>query len=1163
MQLMPPNFTQILDKESKVLEGLVNPSESYEARQELKELPIYRNMKKRLSEKRLSQTRPGQRQWDNPTRHRPVGWSHSRPHLERYPSFGNAPLVGAGRHDNAPTLSRLNEVSAFPLIQSDEESAPALPKPRLFGLLQTLSAAGGKPQLLPLNINDMIAEEQSRLLTVVQDDEAKEAFRKAMRLESLSLDGSAASVNRVEFEQVSGFDHHIQSLKEMVGLPFLYPEVFDSFSITPPKGVLFHGPPGTGKTMMARALATSCSTSSKSIAFFMRKGADILSKWVGESESQLRAIFEQAKAFQPSIIFFDEIDGAELLSDAKQDQIHASVVSTLLALMDGLDSRGQVIVIGATNRIDAIDPALRRPGRFDREFYFGLPNEEARKKIIRLATHKWTPPLSCQHVDHLAAMTRGYNGADVRALCTESALHAVRRTFPQIYDSHVKYDLPIAAVSVTIHDFQECMAKMAPSTERSLLTFGRPLPQHVFPLLEGYYGELSEWLKKVIPVLKQSQRLKPAQPMGSVVSRPALCVQDYLKCYSPRLCLYGSPGAGQDLIGSALMAVLEEEEFYIRTVDANTLISNDSTQDSILLGSFCELKRHRRAVLYLPSLHSWWYSVQPSTRDNLLNLLDQTRHSSLFIVMTMEWLREEIPAEICSFVEMDGPGRRFGEWKLSRFIDYPDDAARRRFFDNLLADLERPEEHLPDDVCQPSLSLVPAKDSVAAYSETESRELYVEFETHKRKLRQVFSAILADLRKEFKILWKLCDRVGSYRPQNPMDLARMEDRVQADLLETPDDFLNDIGLVSQTAEAVKHSAPPNQRESLSRARALADSANEHIHHLAADFVQCCWYFYLFKRSGIFEQGLSLPQETARIAVAPVPSALPGAATDLDNSSGFEPVTQYTPTQQVCVESNDLADMFDDPIQPLSQSTEDNTGPARAKGPAHDKGPAAEVSGVRADGQDHTSRAASASFHLTLDDTTKSRCLDYLVSHTSAFSCNELEDVGAQLAVLALSGVLRTDALQAIQQLGLNGNTAITKILIANNGMAAVKAIRSIRKWSYETFGTERAVTFTAMSTPEDLKMNAEYIRMADNFIEVPGGSGHNNYSNVDLIVDIAERTKVHAVWADATKPLQENPVLAERLAHLSPKIVFIGPPPTAMRSLGDKIASTIVAQSAE
>merc|ERR1719431_1580426 len=165
----------------------------------------------------------------------------------------------------------------------------------------------------------------------------------------------------------------------MVMFPLLYPELFQQFQIQPPRGVLFYGPPGTGKTLLARALANECSSEMKKVAFFMRKGADCLSKWIGESERQLRLLFDQAYQMRPSVIFFDEIDGLAPVRSSRQDHIHSSIVSTLLALMDGLDARGEVIIIGATNRIDSIDPALRRPGRFDREFLFPLPNAEARK----------------------------------------------------------------------------------------------------------------------------------------------------------------------------------------------------------------------------------------------------------------------------------------------------------------------------------------------------------------------------------------------------------------------------------------------------------------------------------------------------------------------------------------------------------------------------------------------------------------------------------------------------------------------------------------------------------------------------------------------------------------------------------------------------------------
>lgn len=253
----------------------------------------------------------------------------------------------------------------------------------------------------------------------------------------------------------------------MVLLPLFYPNIFENFSISPPRGVLFYGPPGTGKTLVARALANSCSDGGQHISFFMRKGADCLSKWVGEAERQLRLLFEQAKHYQPSIIFFDEIDGLAPVRSAKQDQIHSSIVSTLLALMDGLDKRGQVIVIGATNRIDAIDPALRRPGRFDRELYFPLPNEAARKKIIDIHTKEWNPPLSVEFRNYLSQVTSGYCGADIKALCSEAALRSIRRQYPQIYQSNKTYVLNPKQLRVLIQDFSETLGTLIPCEKRS------------------------------------------------------------------------------------------------------------------------------------------------------------------------------------------------------------------------------------------------------------------------------------------------------------------------------------------------------------------------------------------------------------------------------------------------------------------------------------------------------------------------------------------------------------------------------------------------------------------------------------------------------------------------------------------------------------------------
>jgi ATPase family AAA domain-containing protein 2 len=314
----------------------------------------------------------------------------------------------------------------------------------------------------------------------------------------------------VNFDSIGGLKDHINQLKEMVTLPLLYPEIFQRFKVTPPRGVLFHGPPGTGKTLLARALAASCSSEGRKITFYMRKGADALSKWVGEAERQLRLLFDEARKNQPSIIFFDEIDGLAPVRSSKQEQIHASIVSTLLALMDGMDGRGQVIVIGATNRPDSIDPALRRPGRFDREFYFPLPDIEARKAIIDINTKNWNPPLDDTFKMSLAELTKGYGGADLRALSTEAALNAVQRRYPQIYSSNEKLIIDPATITVTATDFMISVKKIVPSSERSSSSGATALPTMIEPLLRVPLAQIKDILGNILPKKKKTTALEEA-----------------------------------------------------------------------------------------------------------------------------------------------------------------------------------------------------------------------------------------------------------------------------------------------------------------------------------------------------------------------------------------------------------------------------------------------------------------------------------------------------------------------------------------------------------------------------------------------------------------------------------------------------------------------------
>ncbi|KAA8523942.1 hypothetical protein F0562_010365 [Nyssa sinensis] len=262
--------------------------------------------------------------------------------------------------------------------------------------------------------------------------ESKRLHRDLLRIAPVYIGGSNAE-SKIQFqgwESVAGLQDVIRSLKEVVILPLLYPELFSNLGLTPPRGVLLHGYPGTGKTLVVRALIGSCACGDKRIAYFARKGADCLGKYVGDAERQLRLLFQVAEKSQPSIIFFDEIDGLAPCRTRQQDQTHNSVVSTLLALLDGLKSRGSVVVIGATNRPDAVDPALRRPGRFDREIYFPLPSVKDRAAILSLHTQRWPKPATGSLLNWIARRTVGFAGADLQALCSQAAIIALRRNCP-------------------------------------------------------------------------------------------------------------------------------------------------------------------------------------------------------------------------------------------------------------------------------------------------------------------------------------------------------------------------------------------------------------------------------------------------------------------------------------------------------------------------------------------------------------------------------------------------------------------------------------------------------------------------------------------------------------------------------------------------------------
>ncbi|KAJ7499727.1 AAA-domain-containing protein [Mycena latifolia] len=612
-------------------------------------------------------------------------------------------------------------------------------------------------------------------------------------------DADPLGVNaNVTFDEVGGLDDHIHALKEMTLLPLLYPEVFQQFRVTPPRGVLFHGPPGTGKTLLARALAASCRTNGRQITFFMRKGADILSKWVGEAERQLRLLFDEARAHQPSIIFFDEIDGLAPVRSSKQDQIHASIVATLLALMDGMDGRGSVVVIGATNRPDALDPALRRPGRFDREFYFGLPGAEARERILSIMTRGWKgwgEEEGGQRVKGLAALTKGYGGADLRALCTEAALNAVQRRYPQIYKTSERLLLKPDTIEVGLRDFMISIKKLVPAAARSSASVAAPLPQQLTPLLGDALERVKSAIALVLPVDKKLSALEEAEfedaggEGGALEREMTMQAMASMRVYRPRVVLHGPAGMGQTFVGAAALHHLEG--YHVQSLELGALLSDSTrTPEAAIVQLFVEAKRHAPAVVYIPALRGWCSAVSETARATVRAMLDTLAPADpVLLLAVVDGRFSELPRDVRAWFGIGAGGRVE--------LGAPGPAERAAFFAGLVTDLRRPPNEFADgmprrkrvlEVLEVAPPLEPRKPSAA--------ELALQEENDQRVialLKYRLEPILSQLKRKFKRFTKRAteeyvfegmedvqQQPQQHHPQQPLEVLTTTVEVQAD-----------------------------------------------------------------------------------------------------------------------------------------------------------------------------------------------------------------------------------------------------------------------------------------------------------------------------------------------------------------------------------------------
>ena len=267
----------------------------------------------------------------------------------------------------------------------------------------------------------------------------------------------------VTYEDIGGLDDELEQVREMIELPMRHPELFETLGIEPPKGVLLHGPPGTGKTLMAKAVANEIDAYFTDIS-----GPEIMSKYYGESEEQLREVFDEAEENAPAIVFIDEIDSIAPKRGETQGDVERRVVAQLLSLMDGLEERGQVIVIGATNRVDAVDPALRRGGRFDREIEIGVPDKNGRTEILQVHT-RGMPLNEDIDLEQYADNTHGFVGANLESLAKESAMNALRRIRPELDLESDEIDAEVLEhLEVTEHDFKDALKGIEPSALREV-----------------------------------------------------------------------------------------------------------------------------------------------------------------------------------------------------------------------------------------------------------------------------------------------------------------------------------------------------------------------------------------------------------------------------------------------------------------------------------------------------------------------------------------------------------------------------------------------------------------------------------------------------------------------------------------------------------------------
>ncbi len=387
----------------------------------------------------------------------------------------------------------------------------------------------------------------------------------------------SADVPRVSYDDVGGLGDAVRQVREMIELPLKHPELFKRLGVEAPKGVLLHGPPGTGKTMLAKAVAGETSSN-----FITIGGPEIVSKFYGESEGKLREIFKDAEENAPSIIFIDEIDSIAPKRENSQGEEERRIVAQLLSLMDGLKARGRVVVIGATNRPNSIDEALRRPGRFDREIEIGVPDRHGRLEILQIHT-RGMPLDGDVDLKLLADKTHGYVGADLAALCREAAMASLRRMLPDINseDDTIPTEV-LNSINVKMADFTEAMKGLQPSAMREVLVEKPNVKWDDIGALEDVKMQLREAVEWPLKYGKVFAHMNARPPKG--------------------ILLYGPPGTGKTMLAKAVAT--ESEANFISVKGPEFLNKYVGESEKAVRETFHKARQASPCVVFMDEIDS-------------------------------------------------------------------------------------------------------------------------------------------------------------------------------------------------------------------------------------------------------------------------------------------------------------------------------------------------------------------------------------------------------------------------------------------------------------------------------------------------------------------------------------------------------------------------------